>query len=135
MSETTETREPITHDLKTVQPYFDAVVDGSKTFELRQDDRESGFRVGDTLRLREWEPKRRRLTMEQFIEKTQALGIDDFTPDNAWRKMYDEWKADITPGYYTGREISKIVSYVLDPDDFLPDAGGYVILGLKEEKP
>jgi hypothetical protein len=42
-----------THELKTVQPYFDAVFYGEKTFELRRDDR--GFAVGDVLVLREWD--------------------------------------------------------------------------------
>lgn len=44
----------MTHELKTVQPYFDAVADGSKTFEIRKNDR--GFKVGDRLRLREYNP-------------------------------------------------------------------------------
>ena len=46
----------VQHDLKTWPPYFGAVFDGSKTFEVRRDDR--GYRVGDVLRLREWDPAR-----------------------------------------------------------------------------
>lgn len=41
------------HQLKTVQPFFDDVVSGVKTAELRRDDRT--FQVGDTLTLREYE--------------------------------------------------------------------------------
>lgn len=41
------------HDLKVWPPYFDALADGSKPFEVRRDDRQ--FRVGDVLRLREWD--------------------------------------------------------------------------------
>jgi hypothetical protein len=41
-----------THELKTIEPYFSAVFDGRKTFELRRDDR--GFEAGDVLVLREW---------------------------------------------------------------------------------
>jgi len=35
------------HVLKTVEPYFSAVVAGEKTFEARRNDR--GFQKGDTL--------------------------------------------------------------------------------------
>lgn len=40
------------HELKTWPVYFDAVKDGSKTFECRQNDR--GFKVGDILVLQEY---------------------------------------------------------------------------------
>lgn len=42
------------HELKTWPDYFVHLLDGSKTFEYRRNDR--GFKVGDVLRLREWEP-------------------------------------------------------------------------------
>jgi hypothetical protein len=45
--------KPAIHELKVAGcPYFDRILDGTKTFEVRRDDR--GFRVGDTLWLREW---------------------------------------------------------------------------------
>ena len=44
-----------THLLKTWPQYWRAVQDGTKTFELRRDDR--GFRVGDVLILQEWDPR------------------------------------------------------------------------------
>lgn len=40
-----------THELKTLQPYFNAVGRDEKTFEIRKDDR--GFEVGDYLVLQE----------------------------------------------------------------------------------
>ena len=48
------------HDLKTWPEYFDAVASGQKTFEIRKDDR--NFRVGDTLRLRKFDPVEEKYT-------------------------------------------------------------------------
>lgn len=57
------------HILKTLAPYFDAVANGSKTFELRKNDR--GFKVGDTLRLDRWcEPGPLRDEKAEPIRKT-----------------------------------------------------------------
>ena len=41
-----------THELKTLTKYFDAILSGEKTFEIRKNDRD--FRVGDTLILHDW---------------------------------------------------------------------------------
>ena len=48
------------HDLKVWKRFFDVVNGGDKSFELRFDDR--GFRVGDTLVLREWDDDMQRYT-------------------------------------------------------------------------
>ncbi len=40
------------HDLKISPQYYEAVISGEKKFELRKNDR--GFKVGDTVNLREW---------------------------------------------------------------------------------
>ena len=45
----------MTHRLKTIQPYFDNIASGAKTFEIRKNDR--GFEVGDELLLMEWSPE------------------------------------------------------------------------------
>ncbi len=42
------------HILKCWPGFFDAVDSGDKTFEVRLDDR--GFKVGDRLTLRRWQP-------------------------------------------------------------------------------
>lgn len=43
-----------THYLKTVQPYFGAVRNGQKRFEVRVNDRD--FKVGDVVYLQEYDP-------------------------------------------------------------------------------
>lgn len=44
------------HELKVWPSYFARIADGSKTFEIRKNDR--GFQAGDVLVLREWDPSR-----------------------------------------------------------------------------
>lgn len=51
MTATTDTR---VHELKIWPAYFEPVVNGDKTFELRRNDR--NFREGDALILREFDP-------------------------------------------------------------------------------
>lgn len=43
-----------THDLKVWPSFFTALLDGTKTFEVRRNDRD--FAVGDVLVLEEWDP-------------------------------------------------------------------------------
>lgn len=42
------------HELKTIQPYFDELISGQKTFELRKFDRD--YEIGDYLILQEYFP-------------------------------------------------------------------------------
>ena len=44
------------HDLKIWPQYYACVADGSKTFEVRDND-DRNFQKGDTVILREWDPK------------------------------------------------------------------------------
>jgi len=43
------------HELKTFPDFFNAVISGKKTFEVRKADRD--FRVGDMLALNEYDPE------------------------------------------------------------------------------
>ena len=45
------------HDLKTWPQFFDVFERGIKTFEIREQEDGRHFAVGDTLRLREWNPQ------------------------------------------------------------------------------
>lgn len=44
----------VNHDLKIWPQFYRRVADGTKTFEVRVNDR--GFQLGDTVVLREWDP-------------------------------------------------------------------------------
>lgn len=52
MSEQPVSKEIITHELKCWPEFFGPILDGSKTFEIREDDRD--YAAGHYLRLREW---------------------------------------------------------------------------------
>lgn len=64
--------KPMIHDLKCWPSFFQSTLDGDKTFEVRNNDR--NFLVGDTVRLKEYDPEKQ---------------------------------------YYTGREKTFTISYVL----------------------
>lgn len=81
------------HDLKVWPEFYDALDNGIKPFELRKNDRD--YKVGDTLRLREYAPG---------------------------------------PDEYTGRELRRVVIYMIDGTSPLGFAfglqPGFVVMGL-----
>ena len=73
-------RSPKTHELKTWPMQFQAVLDEVKVHELRRDDR--GFRVGDTLLLREWDPGTESYSGRWLeVEVMYISKVADWVPD------------------------------------------------------
>ena len=78
----------MTHDLKTWPVFFTAILDGSKTYELRKADREDGFAVGDYLRLREWEPLSKEYTgRETTVRVSHMIGSHVWGLQPGWVVM------------------------------------------------
>lgn len=69
-SSSEDRRLAVEHELKCWPQFFDAIAGGRKRHDLRRaDDRR--FRVGDTLRLREFDPDLQKYTgREQLVEIT-----------------------------------------------------------------
>lgn len=95
------------HELKTWPEYFQAIVENRKPFEYRLNDR--NYQVGDVLFLREWVPP----TVE--VEPWAPKGTE--------------------AGYYTGRELRKSVTYMLDDKIGPTMREGFVVMGLGEIEP
>lgn len=74
-----------THELKTWPEPFAAVLDGSKTYEIRVDDR--GFKVGDRLRLREYDPHFHcdRITcIGRYTGREILVEVTHLSPGGSW---------------------------------------------------
>lgn len=82
------------HKLKIWPQYFCRVADGSKTFEVRKNDR--GFQPGDTVCLREFDPGK----------KGYWVNNDPIGPETFHEEVIG----------YTGEKISFKVGYVLPID-------------------
>ncbi|GEO68048.1 ASCH/PUA domain-containing protein [Levilactobacillus spicheri] len=61
----------MTHELKIQPDYFKAVFMGTKTFEIRKNDR--GYKVGDMLILKEWVPENKRYTGKIVARKVTYI--------------------------------------------------------------
>lgn len=55
------------HELKTWPKYFEEILTGNKTFEVRKNDRD--FKQDDTLLLKEWNPEYLKYTGREISKK------------------------------------------------------------------
>ncbi len=91
------------HSVKCKYKHFGSLKDGTKTFEVRKNDRR--YEVGD------------------------FLAVNEFVPDES----FDPYSSDAglrhtDGGYYTGEGLLYKITYILDDKEFCKD--GLVILGL-----
>lgn len=109
------------HELKIWPMYYEAVIDGRKKFELRKDDR-GGYKVGDTLKLREWSPDKADAQFKEFIQASQ---YDDHLSESlCW--------VEARKRAYTGRFVSAKVTYCLPAVASMNALqAGYVCLGIE----
>ncbi len=106
-------RKPFTHDLKCWPEYFEAIRSGTKTFEVRLNDR--GFLAGDVLHLHEWDPQK---FAEIRREGNRGLGNMVAT-------------AQATGMAYTGRSLWRRVTYIMDAaSPHCALIGGYVCMAI-----
>lgn len=66
------------HELKTWPYYFRHILSGKKNFEIRNNDR--GFRVGDTLVLKEFSPTTQQYTGREVIKKVNYILGSPYEP-------------------------------------------------------
>lgn len=97
------------HQLKTLREFWDAVADGSKTFEVRRDDR--GFKVGDQLNLVRW-----------YEDENRSCPVDPQTDQCPVGQIHD---SDIQRA-----TLSVVVTYKLPGGRFGLDAS-YCVLGIR----
>jgi hypothetical protein len=97
------------HGLKSWPESFNAVVDGTKTFEIRRNDR--NFQVGD------------RLILKEFVPCKRCHGTG--------REQWDAWDSSACTcgkphGKFTGRTVSVDVTYMTSLDQ----KDGYVVMAI-----
>jgi hypothetical protein len=78
------------HELKSWPEFFKPIMSGEKTFELRKNDRR--FKVGDVLRLREWEPTTAKYSGRECIRVVtyilEGVGPGGITPYHGLAREY-----------------------------------------------
>lgn len=80
------TPTPTVHELKTWEEYFQAILDGLKMFEIRQNDR--GFKIGDRLRLREYDPTQDYYTGRELTREIMYIFLPSRKAPNGIKRGY-----------------------------------------------
>lgn len=91
-----------THHLKCWPVYFDRLQDGTKTFEIRFNDRD--YQTGDYLDIQEWKPR---------DDHGAPVGVSMTSREG---------------GMYTGRTLAMQISYIYSG---IGVDHGFVVLGLR----
>jgi hypothetical protein len=58
-------KKRVIHELKILPEFYEDVMSGFKTFEVRKADRD--FRIGDLIKLNEWEPYEKKYTGSSMV--------------------------------------------------------------------
>lgn len=114
------------HYLKIYPEYFEAVISGQKTVELRRED-DRQFAVGDVLVLREWDPfpqdeascQARQRWYEDEEKAWAAYRHDERLRATALVHAHERAERAAAFGRYTGRECRVRVTHILRDEQWL----------------
>ena len=96
------------HEIKCEPKYFAAIKNGSKTFEVRKNDRP--YKVGDILAINEFIPE----SVDPYDDMFSMPSVDE---------------RFVSGGRYTGKSVLALITYILNDDEYVKK--GFVILGIK----
>jgi len=104
------------HRLKTLPIFFSGLLDGSKNFEIRKNDR--NFQMGDILVLCEWDALRKEFT-DRELRRTVGF-ITSFAQEDdyvvlglgpAWtpcaERMPDQWQHCLVSSEFRGIQVAR----------------------------
>lgn len=113
------------HELKILPEYFQAIVDGTKTFELRSEE-DRTFAVGDVLILREWNG----WDAIQAVKDSEARTLRwDASQAAKEAEAAQTLQKHLDARGYTGRTVSVTVTYILRDTRWLQP--GVVGMGIR----
>jgi hypothetical protein len=106
--------EAATHELKVWPEFWRELADGSKTFEIRRNDR--GYDVGDTLHLREYDPRTGKYSGRELTRTVTY--ITDFEQQDGYVVLAIEREAAALAAPLDVAEIRRqLEKYIGDPRD------------------